>query len=400
MSERVKFIAAHLAGDETISELCERFGISRPTAHKWINRYRDGGVEALAERTRAPKTHPNCVAPRMVEAVLAIRKRHPRWGPKKIRVLLLREPGPRRVPAASTIGEILRRHGLIKPKRRRLRNSRYSKPLGGYDGPNAVWCIDFKGHFAVRGERCHPLTVTDGFSRFILLCKALRRPLTRHVQLELEQAFRRYGLPEAIRTDNGPPFSSLAPGGLSHLAVWWTRLGIRHERILPGRPDQNGRHERMHLTLKSETAKPPRSSWRSQQAAFAKFVDEYNNERPHEALSQKTPREFYQPSLREFPLCLPQVVYPQHMETAIAYPNGIISVEGVQWYVSHCLRNQTLGLDPCGNDRWKVYFGHILLGVIDPRTAEERGCRRHATMIRADGDVSMIGKKRRRFYGR
>lgn len=400
MNERVKFISAHLARDESIAELCLRFGISRPTAHKWINRYRNGGVENLTERSRAPRSNPKRVEPRMIAAVVAMRKRHPRWGPKKIHALLLCQTADVVVPAVSTIGEILKREGLVKKRRRRLRSSRYARPLGGYDASNSIWCIDFKGHFPVGNDRCHPLTVTDGFSRFIVMCEALHRPLARNVQRALTQAFITYGLPDAIRTDNGPPFSSLAPGGLSHLAVWWARLGIRHERIMPGRPDQNGRHERMHLTLKAETAQPPRSNWRSQRAAFERFVTEYNNERPHEALGQRTPREFYRPSLRSYPKVLPSIEYPEHMETAVAYPNGIISFEGVQWYLTNCLGGQTVGLESCGSDRWKVYFGRQLLGVIDTSAAEERGRRRHAVMVRDDGLVTMTAKKKRRFYGR
>ncbi|NIM21254.1 MAG: DDE-type integrase/transposase/recombinase, partial [Candidatus Latescibacteria bacterium] len=216
------------------------------------------------------------------------------------------------MPAASTIGEVLRKHGLCKKRRRIRRSSPYNERLGNYDSPNAVWCADFKGHFAVCGDRCHPLTISDGCSRYLLVCRALRRPLFKPTQKIFKSAFREFGLPDAIRTDNGPPFSTLAPGGLSRLAVWWIRLGIRPERIQPGRPEQNGRHERMHSTLKSETAKPPRASFRAQQRAFDRFREEYNEIRPHEALGQEVPASHYRPSNRPYPRELPQIDYPEH----------------------------------------------------------------------------------------
>jgi transposase InsO family protein len=193
-----------------------------------------------------------------------------------------------------------------------------------YDAPNAVWCADFKGHFPVDGKRCHPLTISDGFSRYLIRCEALRRPMSEYVQEVFESAFREYGLPDAIRTDNGAPFSTLAPGGLSRLAVWWIRLGIRPERIMPGRPDQNGRHERMHRTLKAETAKPPRASSQAQQRAFDRFQHEYNHVRPHEALGLEHPASAYERSMRAFPRRLTELEYPSHYRLERVYPNGVI----------------------------------------------------------------------------
>ena len=284
MNERVKFIAAMLEANESFTELCERFGISRKQGYKWKERYESGGVDALQDRSRAPKTHPHVVTEPLVELIVQARRKHPRWGPRKLLVILARQYPTMEFPVASTVGEILRKRGLVGPKRRRLRNSPYPDALGGYDRPNAIWCADFKGHFPVNGERCNPLTISDGFSRYLLCCRSLKSTVSEPVRVTFESVFREFGLPDAIRTDNGPPFSSLAPGGLSRLAVWWIRLGIRHERFMPGRPDQNGRHERMHSTLKAETARPPRSSFRAQQRAFDAFRDEYNRVRPHEAL--------------------------------------------------------------------------------------------------------------------
>lgn len=382
MSERVKFIAAYLQCEASFSELCCDFGISRKTGYKWVRRYEADGPSALEERSRAPRAHPNALPEALVQAILAIRRRHPRWGPRKLRVILRRQQ-PRRIilPAASTIGDILKRHGLVRKRRRIRRSSPYGDRLRQYDAPNAVWCADFKGCFPVGGERCHPLTISDGYSRYLLRCRALRRPLHRCARRVFESAFVEYGLPRAIRTDNGPPFSTLAPGGLSRLAVWWIRLGIRPERILPGRPDQNGRHERLHSTLKAETAKPPRSSFTAQQRAFDRFQVEYNDERPHEALGQQVPLSFYRPSLRPYPRRLPEPEYPAHFETRLAYPNGVISFGATQWYVSICLAGELVGLEPCDDGRWRVHFGWVPIGWLDLRQARDRRGRHFGRLI-------------------
>ena len=306
MNERVRFIGSYLEDLEPFSCLCERYGVSRKTGYKWVVRYESDGVAGLEERSRAPLLHPHAVADEVLDKILRARKKHPRWGPRKLRVILQRHYPELALPAASTIGEVLRKNGLIQKRRRIRRSSPYGERLGDYGKPNSVWCADFKGHFPVSGERCHPLTVSDGCSRYLLACRSLRRPLFAPSQKVFESVFREFGLPDTIRTDNGAPFSTLAPGGLSRLAVWWIRLGIRPERIQPGRPDQNGRHERRHRTLKSETAKPPRASFRAQQRAFDRFREEYNEIRPHEALGQEVPASRYQPSNRPYPRQLPQ----------------------------------------------------------------------------------------------
>lgn len=375
MKERLRFIASYLEAGEPFSSLCERYGVSRRTGYKWVERYEANGLAGLWERSRAPRCHPNEVGDEWVERILAVRRQHPRWGPKKLRVLLQRHYPLVTLPAASTLGRILRRHGLTRTRRRIRRSSPYGDRLRAYDTPNAVWCADFKGHFPVAGERCHPLTVSDGCSRYLIACRALRRPLYQPTRKVFESVFREFGLPEAIRTDNGAPFSTLAPGGLSRLAVWWIRLGIRPERILPGRPEQNGRHERMHGTLKAETAKPPRSSFRAQQQAFDRFRKEYNEVRPHEALAQQVPASLYRASTRGFPRQLPELDYPEHFHVAQTYPNGVISFKSTQWYLSGCLSSERVGLEEVDNDRWKVYFGPIPLGILDVRNARERGNR-------------------------
>lgn len=369
MSERVKFIGAYLQDESSFSELCLDFGVSRKTGYKWVARYESAGLNALAERSRAPHSHARALPESLVQAIVAVRRRHPRWGPRKLRVILGRQQPDRVLPAASTIGDVLKRHGLVGKRRRIRRSDPYGEQLRTYATPNAVWCADFKGHFPVGVARCHPLTISDGYSRYLLCCRALRRPkytLTRPV---FEWAFREYGLPEAIRTDNGSPFSTLALGGLSRLAVWWIRLGIRPERIVPGRPDQNGRHERMHRTLKADTARPPRASFLAQQRAFDHFRVEYNEQRPHEALGQNCPATRYHPSTRPYPRQLPEPEYPSHFTVQLAYGDGSIQCGGRRWYLSDCLSRELIGLEACAEDRWRVHFGHVALGVIDLQRA-------------------------------
>jgi len=403
MSERVKFLAAYLECEgSNFSDLCQDFGISRKTGYKWVRRYEADGVAALKDRSRAPHVHPNAIREDIVQAILAIRRQHPRWGPRKLKVVLSRKRPRTLLPAASTIGEILTREGLVRPRRRARRSSPYGERLREYDAPNAVWCADFKGCLPIGGirggARCHPLTISDGYSRFLLRCHALRRPLSQYAKRVFESAFCEYGLPRAIRTDNGPPFSTLAPGGLSRLSVWWIRLGIRPERIMPGRPEQNGRHERMHSTLKAETAKPPRSSFRAQQRAFDRFQTEYNEERPHEALGQEVPASLYRPSFRSYPSQLPEPEYPQDFETRVAYPNGVITFGSTQWYVSGCLAGERIGLEACEDGCWRVHFGWIPIGILDLRKADERGTRQFGQLIHIV-DTASTSRRRRRRYG-
>lgn len=398
MSERLKFVATYLEYDVCFSDLCHDFGISRKTGYKWVRRYELGGASALHERSRAPRDHPNAVDEDVVEAIVALRRRHPRWGPRKLKVVLARKWAQAEVPATSTIGDILKRNGLVHPRRRIRRSSPFADQLRQYSGPNAVWCADFKGHFPIGGQRCHPLTISDGFSRYLLGCRALRRPRHRCAKDVFEAVFREYGLPQAIRTDNGPPFSTLALAGLSRLAVWWIRLGIRPERIMPGRPDQNGRHERMHSTLKAETAKPPRSSFSAQQRVFDRFRLEYNQERPHEALDQQVPASLYRPSLRAYPSYLPQPEYPSRFETRLVYPNGVFSFFSMtQWYASICLAGERVGLEPCDDGCWRVHYGFVPIGVLDLKRAMERRDRQFGELIPI---VDQSHRRRRPPYGR
>lgn len=368
MNERIKFIARHLADELTFTALCEEFDISRKTGYKWVERYDEGGAAALVERSRAPLTHPHAYPDDVVNTLVALRQQRPRWGARKLLVLMRRLHPKLKLPEPSTVNEMLSRRGLLVSKgRSKNSSSGYREPLRNYDAPNTVWCADFKGHFQVGAARCHPLTITDGYSRFLLGCHGLRQPRVGPSKLVFERVFRNYGLPDVIRTDNGPPFSSLAIAGLSELAVWWLRLGIMPERILPGRPDQNGRHERMHRTLKAETAHPAKSSSRAQQQRFDEFRQEYNFERPHEGIGQRTPSELYKRSSREFPSRLPEPEYPSHFVVERAYSNGHVRLDGISWYVSTSLKNELLGMEPLSDDRWCVHFAKLPLGILDPK---------------------------------
>ena len=366
MDERVKFIGAYLRGELSVSRLCEAFGVSRKTAYKWITRYASGGVAELVERSRRPRAHPKTTSREVASLIIALRKEHSFWGPKKLLSMLGTTYPGLELPATSTVGHLLARHGLTRPRRATRRTTPYGQPFLGYDKPNAVWCGDFKGHFRLADRtRCHPLTISDGYSRFVIRCEGLRHPRYEPSRVVFEQAFREFGLPDAMRTDNGPPFASTTLGGLSHLAVWWIRLGIRPERIAPGRPDQNGRHERMHRTLKAEATKPARLDLAAQQVRFDEWRKEFNEVRPHEALGQTTPASHYEPSARRFLEEPPDLEYPPNFETRRINESGYLRWERGSFYLSWCLAQELVGLDELDDDKWLVYFGPHALAVVD-----------------------------------
>jgi transposase InsO family protein len=367
MDERVEFITAYRGAEESMAALCRRYGISRKTGYKWVARYEATGFTGLAARARRPRHCPHAVTGAVQEAILAARHVHPRWGPRKLRAWLgQRQPGPR-WPAASTIGALLHRHGLAVPRRRR---ARVPPPLGAATGalaPNDVWATDFKGWFRTGdGQRCEPFTLSDGASRFLLRCQPVARGDAAHVRPLLEAAFREYGLPRVLRSDNGPPFASVAAGGLSRLAVWWIKLGITPERIRPGHPEDNGRHERLPLTLRLETASPPAATLRAQQQRFLRFQHEYNYERPHEALGQRPPAAVYTPAPRPYPARLPVVSYPAASTVRYVHPNGEITWQQHRVFISQCLAGEHVGLAEEDDGAWRVYFGPIALGWLEP----------------------------------
>jgi putative transposase len=366
MDERVQFIAAVSRTQLAMAEVCRLFGVSRKTGYKWLERYKTHGPSGLEDRSRAPKTTPWALAPAIAEQIVRLRRQHPSWGPRKILDWLeLREP-KRTLPAASTVGDLLRRQGLVESRRRRRKLENHGRPLAHVQEPNDGWCADFKGHFRVGdGRRCDPLTITDAHSRFLLCCQAMEQPTTEYVWPAFEAVFRAFGLPGAIRTDNGPPFASRGLGGLSRLNVRWAKLGIRLERIEPGKPQQNGRHERMHRTLKAETVVPPAANLRLQQHRFERFRDEYNHERPHEALDGRPPGHVYSPSSRPYLSKLPVVEYPGHFEVRVVRTDGTIRWRGDNLYVSEALVSEPVGLEEVNCDKWLMRFGQVSLAFID-----------------------------------
>ena len=366
MDERLKFVGEYLKQDSSMSALCREFGVSRKTGYKLVSRYLDEGFVGLYDRSRAPHHHPDAVTDEIISAIMSLRGVHPRWGPRKLRAWLVCHRPRTRWPSASTIGRVLARQGATLARRRSRRCPPYTVPFSSCGRPNALWCADFKGWFRTGdGQRCEPLTITDGYSRYLLACRALSHTTHGAVRPVFEAVFRRYGLPRVIRTDNGIPFASTALGGLSRLAVWWIKLGILPERIDPGHPEQNGRHERMHRTLKEETAVPPKQSALDQQVAFDRFRREYNHDRPHQALGDRPPDSVYTPSSRPYPSRMPEIAYPNHMIVRKVRPCGSIWWRGVELYLSETLVGEPIGLEPIDEQRFQMYYGPIPLAVLD-----------------------------------
>ena len=364
--EQVRFITAWQQGAVSFAALCRQFGISRKTGYKRLHRFRDCGWDGLGDRSRAPHHHPRQVPSAIVAALLAAKRAHPTWGPRKL-IPWLRAQDPHTPwPAPSTAGRLLARAGLVRQRRRTRRTVPWDPPFAPAIQPNDVWCMDFKGWFRTSdGQRCHPLTVVDAASRALLVCQALTAPTTAQVRPVLEHAFRTYGLPRAIRTDNGPPFASTGLGGLTPLAVWLVKLGIVPERISPGHPEQNGRLERLHRTLKAETAQPPRATPRAQQRAFDAFRQQYNTERPHEALGYRPPAACYAPSLRPYPRQVPELAYDEAVTVRRVRSNGEIKWQGDRVYVSEALRGERVGLVAEDQRYWSVLLGPLRIGLLD-----------------------------------
>lgn len=367
MDERVRFVGRLLDG-EGMSEVCRAFGISRKTGYKIWDRYRQEGLEALTDRSRRPVRYANQLPDQIERLIVATKREKPHWGARKIRELLVRKlAGDVRIPAKSTVHAVLDRHGLVsRARKRRAANKAAGTALSQASQPNDLWCADFKGEFKTGdGRYCYPLTVTDQASRMILCCEALESTKEAPVIETFLHLFRHRGLPDAIRSDNGLPFAS--PNGLynlSKLSVFWLRLGIAVERIKPGNPQQNGRHERMHRTLKKETARPPGMNALQQQARFDDFVSEFNEERPHEALAMKTPAELYAPSSKAYE-GLPDVQYPFHDKDILVTACGRICMARKKINVSTVLAGQRLGITEVDDGIWLVSFMHYDLGYID-----------------------------------
>lgn len=365
MKERLRLVSLYETGKYTVTELARDCGVSRKTAHKWLRRFATKGIAGLNDVSRAPHRSPRATPVEVVTALVKAKQAHPTWGPAK----LLPPPhvAPETVkawPAVSTRGRILGVHGMVTRRRLRRRASPWFQPFLGADHPNSVWCADFKGWIRTGDRtRCDPLTVTDACTRVLLCCDILTRTDYEHVRAVFERVFREFGLPLAIRIDNGPPFASLGAAGLSRLSVWWIKLGIMPERIRPGHPEQNGRHERFHRTLKQETMTPPQANPQAQQEACDRFRYVYNNERPHEALGQVPPARLYVSSPRPYLECPGDIEYPPLTQVRRVRSNGEIKWRGELVYISQALIGELVGITE-DKDGYLVHFGPVPLGLI------------------------------------
>ena len=363
--QRLKFIYLYLENEISLSRLCIEFGISRTTGYKLINRYCDFGVDGLKDVSRAPHSHPNEVSEKVKDEIIQFRTNHPYWGAKKLKVNYERTNAGVRWPAASSIGNILRSNGLVS--KRKFRNkANVTSTLTDSSGANDVWAADFKGQVMLNDNTlCYPFTLSDHASRMILCCRGQKSTSINSVKPIMVATFMENGLPKFIRTDNGLPFASSGYCGLSRLSAWWIRLGITPERITPGKPQQNGRHERMHRVLKEEAMAVKYDNLKEHQKAFDRFVYEYNNERPHEALGMKVPSDLYERSPREYPLIEPKVEYGESMITRYVKTNGTMNWKGNLIFVSEVIASDHVALEQVDEKHLIVYYGHVAIGVLD-----------------------------------
>lgn len=366
MDLKVQMIGDWLKKEHTVTELGEHYQVSRKTIYKWIGRYQAGGIQALKEGSHAPFKHPNATDIEIASEVILAKQRHDKWGPKKVASWLKQQYPEQPWPAVSTAQSILYKAGLVKPRKKRRHTPPYTQPFQRCNQPNDSWSIDYKGQFHTGdGRLCYPLTITDNFSRYLLKCHGLHHPSYEDTRPLLERAFREYGLPLAVRSDNGAPFASTGLGGLSRLGVWLVRLQVIPERIALSHPEQNGRHERMHRSLKEAVCQPPKSCLSRQQMAFDQFKTEFNDERPHEALGMKTPASLYKSSHRQFPAKLPPVEYDSWMKVRRVLPSGGIKLGNNYFYVSQALAGEPLGLKQISDTVWEIWFSFLLLGILD-----------------------------------
>jgi transposase InsO family protein len=369
VEKRRDFLADFVSGDWSMSELCRMYGISRPTGYAVLQRYAASGMEGLEERSHAPARHPNQTPAEIEQLVLQLRREHPLWGPRPLKKVLENRNPQLAIPAASTIGAIVEREGLTRHRPRRRRVEPYQQPFAAVEQPNDEWACDFKGWMRTTdGERIDPLTITDSMSRYLLRCQAVAKTDTGRVQAIFEAAFREYGMPRAVRSDNGPPFASCALAGLSRLSVWWIKLGILPQRIQAGHPEQNGRHERMHRTLKEATASPPQANRRAQQRAFDQFRQEYNEVRPHQALAMETPQSVYRSSPRPFPGRVPEPEYDTAMKVRRVFKHGQFFFNHHDVFLSKVLEGERIGLLPIDDRYQRIYLAWYPIARLDTQT--------------------------------
>jgi transposase InsO family protein len=369
VDRRLQFISEHLSGRFSMVELVEQYGVSRKTGYKWVGRYAAGGPAALLDRSRRPHQHPAATEPTLVTALLAVRRRHPRWGAKKLLATVRRQRPDAPWPARSTVCDLLRRQGLIVARHRRRPGPHGGHALAPIPAPNATWTTDFKGEFRTGdGVYCYPLTLRDGFRRYVLRCEGLLSRQPGPTRQRFARAFAEYGLPDRIRSDNGLPFAGPGLGRLSQLNVWWMRLGIVPERIALGHPEQNGSHEQFHAVLKAPTARPPAAHLRAQQQRFDAVCREYNDERPHERLGDQPPATVYAASRRPLPARLPPLEYPGHLEVRRGSSQGHISWGGRPLFLTEVLRGEHVALEEVEEGLWTLSFASVRLGRFDERT--------------------------------
>ena len=374
MDERMRFVLEHGERLSTMTELCERYEISRKTGYKWLDRYQLEGAGGLADRSHAARVHGRATPQHIVDAIVGLRLERPSWGPRKIVSKLEARQGDVDWPSASTAGEILKRAGLVSSRRVRRRAPPRMGQLTVPQHANHVWALDHKGWIRLGdGSRVEPFTVTDGFSRYLISLAATGSTQYAECRPPLERAFREYGLPQIIRSDNGSPFASTGTSGLTALSVWWIKLGIHHERIDPGHPQQNGRHERFHFTL-LEAMRPPSPTLAVQARRFATFVRDYNEERPHEALGQRPPASAYQPSPRAMPRRLPEPDYPAEAAVRQVRSNGEIKWRGDLIHVCSALVGEAVAVEETADGQWQVRFFNVPIGIIDQKTSKLRRC--------------------------
>jgi putative transposase len=378
MDQKVQFIADFRRQRFSFTELCERYDISRKTGYKWVDRYIEKGPGALEDQPRTPHHSPNQTDPKIVTLLLDMRRNHPSWGGKKILSVIYRSHSSWDLPCRATIQDILKRNNLVPLRRYHRRIGHPGKPSTSATAPNDLWCADFKGQFKTYdGVYCFPLTVTDFFSRYLIGCQALHSTAVFSAKAVFTRLFEEYGLPNRIRTDNGVPFATNTLARLSSLSAWWVRLGILPEFIEPGKPQQNGRHERMHKTLKDETTRPPAGSLAAQQRRFNHFRDEFNNIRPHEALGQETPGSLYSPSLRPMPRKILPFEYPARFEVRYVNASGGMSWKSDWVQVSTVCSGEYIGLEEIDDGVWEVYYGPLKIGRFHERLGriEDENCR-------------------------
>ena len=371
--QRRNFVRDYESGQWSMSELCERYGITRPAGYKWVERIRAEGEAGLVERSRAPNGCPHRTPVAMEQRILALRTRYG-WGAKKLLQVLEKQRPDVAWPARSTVNAILERNGKLRKNRRRRKWGHPGAVRLETTGPNQVWPADFKGQFKTRdGCYCYPLTVTDHYSRKLLVCRGLPSVRTEGAKPVFRRLFREAGLPEAIRTDNGAPFASTGIHGLCELNVWWMQLGIVHQRIRPSNPQENGQHERMHKDLKREATRPPASNLRGQQRKFDRFRRVYNEERPHDGIDGDFPCERWQPSPRPYPEQIQLPEYPAHLEVRRVSAAGTFRLRAKQPFLSNALADQYIGLEEVGDGLWNIVYYRTLLGRIDERTGRITG---------------------------